>query len=71
MKNVGRTKLVGIVSLLLLFTASVYAASFYRAYCDTDGKWLGQWSADKTVAKNSKNHHLRSNSGHSVSIETK
>ena len=45
--------------------------SFYRAYCRTEGNYLGQWNADRQVAINSKNHHLRSNSNHNVSIETR
>ncbi|WP_196140727.1 hypothetical protein [Aliikangiella sp. G2MR2-5] len=57
--------------MAIAFSASVYASNFYRAYCDTEDKYLGQWSNDETVANNSANHHLRNNSNHSVSIKTK
>src|SRR5688500_14006476 len=25
-------------------------ATFYRAYCETEGKWLGNWEADQQIA---------------------
>lgn len=45
--------------------------SFYRAYCRTESKYLGQWDSDRQVAINSKKHHERNNSSHSVSIQTR
>ena len=44
---------------------------FYRAKCKTEGKELGNWSNDETVAKNSKEHHERNNPSHDVEIITK
>lgn len=50
---------------------NIYAASFYRAYCSTENKWLGNWSNQEKVAENTRNYHLRSHSDHTVEIETK
>ena len=66
------------VLLVSLAIGSVYAAynhahaaSFYRAYCKYENKWLGQWHNDATVAKNTRNFHKRYNASHAVSIRYK
>lgn len=43
-------------------------ATFYRAYCETEGKWLGNWNADQQVAINSANNHSENNSTHVVKV---
>jgi|GEM_PF-1468218 len=44
-------------------------AQFYRAYCRTEEKWIGNWNADQQVAINSRDNHKSNNSSHTVTIE--
>ena len=46
-------------------------AIFWRAYCGTCQKGLGQWSNEKKVAQNSADHHVRNNPNHEVEIQEK
>ncbi len=47
-------------------------ASFYRAYCTTEKKFIqSSWSNEEKVATNAKKLHEDANPGHSVTIKTK
>ena len=50
---------------------TAYSAQFWQAYCDTEKKSLNDWDNQEKVATNAKNYHLRNNSDHRVSINTK
>jgi hypothetical protein len=41
--------------------------TFYQAYCNTEGKNLGNQTNDRIVAQNTANHHNR-NTGHSTTV---
>ncbi|MBN4059719.1 MAG: hypothetical protein COA71_11560 [SAR86 cluster bacterium] len=45
-------------------------ASFYRVYCESESKWLGNWESDRNVAVNRKEYHKRGNR-HIVNIYTR
>lgn len=40
---------------------------FYRAYCITEGNWIGGSSGDQVVAQNRANHHS-ANTGHATEV---
>ena len=69
--NANKTLYSVAVTLLMSVAGVTYAAQFWQGYCDTEGKTLGGWSNQEKVAQQNADHHKRSNSDHSVSVNSK
>jgi len=61
-----------IVTVVVVSIAGfAYAAQFWQAYCNTEGKALNGWSNQEKVAQQVKDNHLRNKPQHDVDVNSK